>query len=183
MGIRTSEPVLQQGCSGFTPMRPRTHANDRAEAKRPIRCSKMSCPTRRALVTARGSSPKSSMTAETSAPHGSSSLIGQTWSTMSAPCRGVKVPIQGLKRDRIALRLVTSRGKGRKSVAMRVDTRLRVSTKMRQLQESVSNQPCFARFLIEPHECIINAGWPRLPHSSPRGDVFRWAGVGRVVEQ
>jgi hypothetical protein len=62
---------------------------------------------------------------------------------MSAPCTGVKVPIQGLKRDRIVLRLITSRGKGRKSVLMRVDTRLRVSTKMGQLQEQLSNQSRF----------------------------------------
>jgi hypothetical protein len=148
------------GCSESTPGRPRTHANDRAEAKRLFRCSKMSCPTRRALMTARGSSPKPSMTAGTSASDWSSSLIGQTWSAMSAPCRGVKVPIQGLKRDRIVLRFARSRGKGRKSVSMRVDTRLRVSTKMRQLQKQLSNQRCFTRSLIEPHECIIDAGWP-----------------------
>jgi hypothetical protein len=164
-------------------VRLRTRSNDSAEAKRPIRCSRMLCPTRRALMTARGASPKSSMTAETSASNWSASFIDQTQSAMSVLCRGAKGPIQGLERDRIVLRLVTSRGEGRKSVAMRVDTRLRVSTLMRQLQELLSNQPSFSRFLIEPHERIIDAGCPRLTHSSPCRNVFRRAGIGRVVEQ
>ena len=60
-------------------------------------------------------------------------------------CKGTD---SALKCYRIFVRLFASGGKGRKSVAMRVDTRLRISTKARQLQEQLSNQLCFSRSLV-----------------------------------